>query len=113
MKTGNRDDLTNLPEAAAHKALSSCASIEELIEEVWQDCKKAKRFPWVLKLRLDVLWEAIAAVGCASGGILTMGHPNMSLLVAGVVPLAIQMLKLAAAAYLGHRLYKLFHRLFH
>jgi hypothetical protein len=112
MKTQNKEN-PNAPEAGFHKDLSVYASIEELIEEVWNDCKRASRFSWLWKVRSDVLWEAAAAVACAAGGLLTIGHPQMTLAVAGMVPIAIQALRFAAAVILGHGLSKLIARFFH
>lgn len=113
METRNTVKLADAPEAAAHTIPPEHASIEELIEEVWDDCGWSKRFSWVWKVRTEVLWEVVAAVGCASGGLLTMSHPHLTVIVGAAVPVAIQVLKLASAAFLTHRLYKLFHRIFH
>lgn len=114
MERQNTNSIDNPSETDPEKDLSSYASIEELVEEVLHDCKKSKRFSWLLRLPpSEVLWETAAAVGCTLAGVVTMGHPHVTLVVAGAVPIVIQALKLLAAACLSHRLRDLFYRLFH
>jgi len=111
-ENGNTVNLEAL-DTTSHKALSGHASIEELIEEVWDDCRWSKRFSWVSKARTEVLWEVVAGVGCAFAGFLTMSYPHMSVIIGAAVPVAVQVLKLVSAAFLTHSLYNLFHRIFH
>ena len=113
METRNSKNTVDAPQSTTHKVFSGYASIEELIEEIWDDSRNARRFSRLWNLCSEVLWEAAAAVACASGGLLTIGHPRMTLAVAGAVPFAIQALRYAAALVLSHGLSKLIERLFH
>jgi hypothetical protein len=114
MERKSTNSVNNSPEKAPYEDLSGYASIEELIDEVLEGRTKSRRFAWQSILPSStVFWELLAAVGFASGSLLTMGHPYVTLVAAGAVPIAMHVIRLFAAGLVSLGVATMFQRLFH
>ena len=106
---------TVYPETAAEKVLRlGSDTVERLFDEVEDGCRAYGRSRLASVLPpSDVVWDLVAAVAFASGGAVTNGHPFISVIAAGVVPLAIHVIRALAAAFLSLEAVRVLRRLFH
>ncbi len=114
METRNTKTAADLPKTMPGEAPKGLAKIEKLIETIEEgretsECRNSSR----ILPPSEVLWDLVAAMGCAYGGVLTSGHPLIMVMAAGVVPLAVHALRLSAAVFLRFEAGRIFQHLFH
>lgn len=113
MKTRKTKTTTPLSEMRP-EVPKDIVQVEEPIETDEHEYKASKCPALSLMLPpAEVLWDLIGAMGCAYGGFLTSGHPLITVVAAGTIPLVVHLLRLSAAAFLRLEVISLFHNLFH
>lgn len=114
METQNTQATNQSFDTSAEKSPRwGAATVDKLIDEVEDGCKAYQRSRLASVLPpSEVLWDLVAAVAFTSGGLMTNGHPLITVIAAGAVPLALHVVRLLAGTFLGLEAVRVLHRFF-